>query len=219
MTCRSLKSCPYFTVLPFPLDHLCGLSSIVGCFFLFLFPIIGLRFWKTGSRKIYAVKKKQLMKSRKRRAVITSSSDSENDFVLPKISKIKRKSQVKSGDIHMRSDVQNDVAFIKAQVKKIAESSDRSAQKLTPPLKKIMIDSFLCCICHTVMTPPIVYTTCCNYLLGCKDCVDNWYTSSEPDKACPRCRQERANLETMCVNGLDEVLIALQNLENDDSED
>ena len=36
-----------------------------------------------------------------------------------------------------------------------------------------------------------------------------------PDAA----RKERANLETMCINGLDEVLTALQNLENDDSED
>ena len=110
----------------------------------------------------------------------TTSSVSGNDFVLPKFSKINRKSQVKGGEIHMRSDIKNNVAFIQAQVKNIAENSDRPTQKLTPPLKKIMIDSF-CCICHIVMTLPIIYTTCCNYLLGCKDCVDNWYTSSEPD--------------------------------------
>ena len=71
-----------------------------------------------------------------------------------------------------------------------------------------LLESFTCHICQSSpMKPPIMFSKCCRYLIGCHPCVEAWYSGERADeKACPRCRTARGLSEICRLNGLDEVL-------------
>lgn len=91
----------------------------------------------------------------------------------------------------------------------LTEMATLSADAELPlPFKRLINDTFKCCICHSVpMKPPVIIARCCKNMLGCQGCVDRWY--SGPDqmtKLCPICRTDRAYNDTMILRGLSEFL-------------
>ena len=170
--------------------------------------ILGLKFWKCGSRRIYAVREGDTKK------VITVSSDSssdESDFVP--LTKRRRETIDR---------IANDVKIIKGEVASLFEVTKMT--KVPLGVKKIMIDTFRCTICQgTPMVPPVIFSKCCKNLIGCQRCIDQWYSGTEGmSRSCPRCRAERGFTETCRVNGLDEFLQMtskiLDEAENSDSD-
>lgn len=79
-------------------------------------------------------------------------------------------------------------------------------------LKKLVIDAFVCTICGVVpINPPIMVTKCCKAILGCKSCVNEWFSGEDAlTKPCPKCKQRRGFGEVMHLRGLDNFLIGLQ---------
>ena len=75
-------------------------------------------------------------------------------------------------------------------------------------LCQLMRDNFQCKICHIVpVKPPVIITKCCQSILGCKKCVNQWYNGKEAlTKCCPSCKASRGYNETMLLRGLDAFL-------------
>ena len=166
--------------------------------------LIGLKFWKCGSRRIYAVREPET----KRAITIPSdSSDDESDIPV-----VKRRKEGIDG-------IARDIKALKSDVASLFEVSRRS--RIPMGLKKMLIDTFRCTICQsTPMMPPIIFSKCCKSIIGCQECVDKWYCGSEGmGRSCPRCRAERGFTETCRVNGLTEFLEMAEKILNDVGED
>ena len=85
-------------------------------------------------------------------------------------------------------------------------------------LRKVLLETFQCCICQSTMSPPIIFGHCCKSLIGCQACVDHWFRGDGGlmQQACPRCRTERAYAETCVVKGIDDFLVAIRPLVQSD---
>ena len=103
-----------------------------------------------------------------------------------------------------------EVGSIKNDLNEIVSFTKES--KIPLGLKRILRDTFKCSICHSVpIKPPVIVTKCCKSILGCQDCVNEWF--SGPDaliKTCPACRADRGYNETMLLHGLDDFLLQVR---------
>ena len=142
---------------------------------------------KVGSRKIYAVKKTDL--ARRKRPDPETSDTSDEDVPPPK----------RVNTMSLLKEVKANVVSIMAVNRQM---------KIPIAIRSWLLDIFTCHICQmSPIKPPVIFSKCCRYLIGCQPCVDSWYGGS-PDKPCPRCRAQRGFAETCRLNGLDELLLA-----------
>ena len=55
-----------------------------------------------------------------------------------------------------------------------------------------------------------IFARCCKVIIGCQQCVDEWYKGDEGiSKTCPLCQGDRGCSDTSKILGLDEFLITL----------
>ena len=160
---------------------------------------IGLKFWKIGSRKLYAVKESDL-RDKKRSSVINISSSSDEELVPPLVKRRRTAEYVKL------SNVSSELREVKDTLEKIFTVTNNMSIPIG--LRSVLYDTFKCSICQsTPMVPPIIFAKCCKSILGCQSCVDTWYRGTEGQtRTCPRCRSDRAYVETCKLNGLDDFL-------------
>ena len=52
---------------------------------------------------------------------------------------------------------------------------------------KDILDCFKCIICKETIQPPVVVSTCCDSVIGCKECIQIWTSNNS---GCPKCRSE-----------------------------
>ena len=168
-----------------------------------------MKFWKVGSRRIFAVVESELdrlqkgMGKRKRREVIriedSDSDDNTSTYLAEK--RFKQKEELVTEVKVIRHDLGAVLSLAKDM-------------KLPPGLFKQLTDTFKCNICQsTPMNPPVIFTRCCKTILGCEDCVDGWFAGEDGrSKSCPLCRAERAYSETCRLRGLDDFLAAIRPL-------
>ena len=145
----------------------------------------------------------ELKSARKRTSVqlinlLTSSSD--DDFIRPRM---KRKRSTEA-------------SLLSSEFIQMKESLDKvflltSSMTIPIGLKNILYETFKCSICQsTPMVPPIIFAKCCKCILGCQTCVDTWYRGEEGQtRTCPKCRSDRAYVETCKMHGIDDFLIAI----------
>ena len=174
------------------------------------------------SRKIYAVQATELTpkgKGVRRKSVVISSEDSENDLEeTPAQKKIKK-------EVSNTNVVIEEIRQVRSEVQSVLKITKNL--KYPPGLYLIFNNTFSCKICLGIMNPPIIFARCCKNILGCERCVDNLYGGENGAmKRCPLCRSERAFSETCRINGLDDFLKGLKPLfgeshtsSNDDSDD
>ena len=184
---------------------------------------VGLKFWKVGSRKLYAVKESKIKETKKRSSTTNtiniSSSDSESDIVPL----VKRK-RISLDSIKLQT-IQDDIKEIREELSKVFLLT--SAMQVPIALRRLLYDTFRCGICRsTPMKPPIIFARCCKSIIGCQSCVDTWYRGEEGQQhTCPNCRESRAYVETCKINGLDDFLTAIapvlevDSTDRDDDED
>ena len=55
---------------------------------------------------------------------------------------------------------------------------------LSSPDKEMIRQSFSCLICKDLLHQPVV-STCCNSLLACRNCLEQWFVASTQ---CPKCK-------------------------------
>ena len=169
--------------------------------------IVGLKFWKVGSRKLYAVKESDLKDKKRMSSVINiSSSSSDEDMITPLV---KRKH---TAEIVKLSNISSDLRRVQNSVDKIFTLT--AGMSVPIGLRSVLYDTFKCSICRsTPMIPPRIFAKCCKSILGCQQCVDTWYRGEQGQaRTCPRCRSDRAYVETCKLNGLDDFLTAISPL-------
>ena len=167
---------------------------------------LGLKFWKVGSWKLYAVEESDLKESRKRlsaNVISIPSSDSEEELPTPIT---RRKCTAEAAKLSIISD---DTREMKDTMSKVFRLT--SSMSVPLGLRNLLYDMFKCSICQaTPMTPPVIFAKCCKNILGCQQCIDTWYRGEQgQSRTCPRCRSDRAYVETCKVNGLDDFLTGI----------
>lgn len=153
-----------------------------------------------GSRKIYAVQEKNLrsVEKGKHHAPADSPSSSEFEGEEPSTSKCLIKSD----------NIGKDIEEIKRSISSLFDV--QKTMNIPVAVRHLFLQNFICHICHGIITPPAIFSRCCKYLIGCENCVDQWY--SDRNKCCPRCRQERAFTETCRLNGLDDFFNSIKSM-------
>ena len=118
----------------------------------------------------------------RRKSVVVSSEDSENDFEeTPERKKIKK--DVSSyTDCCYRRDRQ-----LKSEVQSVLKITKNL--KYPPGLYLIINNTFSCKICLGIINPPVIFARCCKNNAGL--CCDNLYGGENGAmKRCPLCRTE-----------------------------
>ena len=169
------------------------LQNVTQCMYTSL-TLIGTKLWRVGSRKVFAVKRSDLV-SRKRHS---DSSDEEGST--------------------SNSSVTASVKAIQRRIDSLFEVDKSLAMPMA--MRRHLLETFRCHICRESMKPPIIFTKCCKYILGCQSCVNTWYGGGEGlDKPCPRCRTERAFGKTCQLKGMDEFLKMVGSLDESADDD
>ena len=157
---------------------------MISCAIDLLYPL-GLRFWKVGSRKIYAIKKsahaRQGGKSRKHQPQETSASDSEEDFIPA------RKQTVTSG----LASLTKEVTLMRKELQHLFKINRLT--KIPVALHRKLSDTFKCNICQSPITPRHICTLLQEYsglqqLCGCLVWGRRWDVQVLPPlshTACP----------------------------------
>lgn len=182
-------------------------------YYCIIISLLGLKFWKVGSRKVFAVILSELErldkgKGKRKGKEIIRIEDSDSDDVPTHLAgkKLKREDELMKEVKAIRHDLGAVFTLSKEM-------------KLPPGLFKQLVDTFKCHICHsTPMNHPVIFARCCKSILGCESCVDAWFGGENGrSKSCPLCRAERAYSETCRLNGLDDFLTAIRPLLCDES--
>ena len=157
-----------------------------------------IKFWKVGSRKIFAVRQGDLKgkNCRKRGPVVISDSESDDD-----LQPLRKKS---TGELPLQ--LVEEVRGMRKDIQCLFQITGK--MKISPGLYRLLRDTFQCHICRsTPMAAPVIFTRCCHRILGCQTCVDAWYSGEDGiSRSCPICRFERAYSETTTLRGLDDFL-------------
>ena len=148
-------------------------------YFTCLTIIIGLKFWKVPSRKLFAIERR----GSKRKRYDDDDDDDPSHKMLCQLSNIDKKL---TKIMEVTPNLNLPIGFI-----------------------SLLHESFTCCVCKvSPMIPPIIFARCCKSILGCQRCIDRWYRG-EPgiEKRCPLCRGERGLADTTVILGLDNFLV------------
>ena len=175
---------------------------------------IGLKFWKVGSRKLYAVKDSDLKERKRTSNVINISSSSSDEELITPFAKRKR-----TAEFVKLSNISSELREVKDGIDKIFTVTNNMSVPIG--LRSVLYDTFKCSICQsTPMVLPTIFAKCCKSIWGCQSCVDTWYRGGEGQtRTCPRCRSDRAYVETCRINGLDDFLMIVAALLEADPED
>lgn len=90
--------------------------------------------------------------------------------------------------------------------------------KVSPQLAAVVERTFKCALCLSAPMQRPGFQTCCQSLVGCYTCLDDYY-HAERDKPCPKCRAPRGNRQLFELLGLDELLGGLQHIGNENQDD
>lgn len=162
--------------------------------------MIGLKFWKVGSRKIYAVKlgelnhptqNKSTSKHKPSLTLDSNDDDDDDDFQEP----VRKKSKP--------CKVSEELREIKADLQSVVRVT--KYMKYLPGLYISILRAFKCNLCLHIITPPVIFARCCKNILGCEKCVNELYIGDHCLAVkCPLCWCDRAFSETCKINGLDD---------------
>lgn len=150
--------------------------------------ILGIKFWKVGSRKLFATTDIKGKRKRKRRSSTPDSDDDKNLKIIHKLD------------------------IVHSKVSQILEVNNHLP--LPFGFSSILYDIFKCSICLvSPITPPAIVGKCCKRIVGCQKCVDEWYQGDDRMlKRCPLCQGERGFADTMILLGIDDFLLAVANV-------
>ena len=166
-------------------------------YFFFHRSITGFKFWRVGSRKIYSVSEQQLgprqalRPSKRPRALRWEPHASESESTdFERQPPTRRSTSVLREIREMRTE--------------LATAIDNVRRQLPRDLHRHLSESLSCCICRDIMNPPIIFSRCCQRLLGCRQCLEHAY---EQNRRCPFCRQEGVlPNQSQEVRGLEELI-------------
>ena len=169
---------------------------------------VGFKFWRVGSRKVYSVSESDLrpVGRTRRRSSRPADRDSDDpadddgssldDFADAGPTRRRRRIAVESSAA--ADEILQELRGMREEFGTAAAHSN-----LPPWLRQQINATFQCNVCREVpMRPPVVFSTCCGQIIGCKQCVDA--SAAATQNRCPLCRQ---SIQSYVVRGgVDEFL-------------
>ena len=157
-----------------------------------------MKFWRTPSRKIYAVEKENVRgkQSRSPRFAGTNGTHPDNVTASSTAEPCQQPQEVVTKYFkELKTDIQA------VQLALWGKSG------LPSSLQTALQHAFKCKICqNTPFDPPVIMAKCCTSIIGCQKCVDSWFTGPNAlSKTCPLCQQERGYANLGTLHGFDEV--------------
>ena len=78
-------------------------------------------------------------------------------------------------------------------------------------LGEIINRVFKCLVCHSLATSPVCITQCCKQVLGCANCLQQWFVNNN---SCPHCRADIGleEMQTVVTGAFDEILAKCRQL-------
>ena len=105
----------------------------------------------------------------------------------------------------------NNTSLILDKLDDIEESIQRNTKccKRLHDLDSALAATFKCTICLNVMPPHgIVFTGCCDRLVACVECAEEWYRNSS---SCPHCRDEDGVNKRKWARGFESLVNLIEN--------
>ena len=156
----------------------------------------GPEFWGKGTMKIYAVK--------------------EVDYERAKIKKEKNANRLAKRKRSYSSERSSIAEYTNSnlildKLDEIEGSIERNAKccKRLHDLDRALVATFKCTIClNTMPAQGIEYASCCDRLVACIECADEWYRNSS---SCPHCRDEDGRNKRRRARGFESLVELIEN--------
>ena len=151
----------------------------------------GLRFWKVNSRTFFAVP--------------------DEDLAAPTNKRRRTQIQMTCSGREGGADLEESVKAMWDELGALASKMEKlfsftKDTRVPPGIRMLLTDALKCKICFQApVEPPIILAMCCKSILGCQECVDEWYADGGLNKSCPARRSPRGLSETMILLGLNEL--------------
>ncbi|XP_076830207.1 uncharacterized protein LOC143476104 isoform X2 [Brachyhypopomus gauderio] len=166
-------------------------------------PPAGSQYWKQNARKILAVTERdfQSLQGTKRKRM--GRKDEETSALGDVTEKIEELLLASQG-----------LDTVTATIRELSELALTNSNMviLTSAQSKTIKDALSCAVCKGPMVVPM-FAVCCQSLIGCKLCIEEWLRTSTQ---CLRCRAENFASHVHVVLGLCDVLLALRDAFGDD---
>ncbi|XP_076850044.1 uncharacterized protein LOC143498996 [Brachyhypopomus gauderio] len=163
----------------------------------------GSQYWKQNARKILAVTERdfQSLQGTKRKRM--GRKDEETSALGDVTEKIEELLLASQG-----------LDTVTATIRELSELALTNSNMviLTSAQSKTIKDALSCAVCKGPMVVPM-FAVCCQSLIGCKLCNEEWLRTSTQ---CLRCRAENFASHVHVVLGLCDVLLALRDAFGDD---
>ncbi len=160
------------------LKHLCDIAILFKKGIL----IAGIKFWKVGSRKIFAIST-EVPRAKKRRC----SNADEDSLLNEKLNSLNSKV----------SKILKVAPYYKIPLGLLAQLHDTFKCNICK---------------SSPLIPPAIFARCCKRIFGCMECTDKWYIGEDGRRDCPLCRSDRGYSDTSKILGLDDFLITIRDL-------
>ena len=156
----------------------------------------GTDFWGKATMKIYACRELEYERIKLKRAKAAT-----------------RQGKNKRGHSAERPSLAeySNTSLILDKLDEMEDSIQRNSKccKRLHQLDTALAATFKCTICLHVMNPEgIVYAGCCDRLVACTECADEWYTNST---ACPFCRNEEGRSKRKRARGFESLVNLIEN--------
>ncbi|XDV11431.1 hypothetical protein PO909_000373 [Leuciscus waleckii] len=183
-----------------------------------------LEFWKTSSRKVYAIRTADLAKLKMGRVESASKKkrvDPEENEVLDGLLDVEL--EIKNSASKLAENIDEkfneltiSVNHIKANVLQVVQQIDGLAEvkeKVSQVSKSLSIasslrDALACRICTNIPNSVLVITACCGQVAGCGTCIQTYLNDND---SCLLCKANMFAGKLVFLRGLSEVLAKLTN--------
>ncbi|XP_078346886.1 uncharacterized protein LOC144632162 [Oculina patagonica] len=158
----------------------------------------GSEFWGKGAMKIYACREVEFERIKLKKAKAASRQGKKRGHSADRPSSLAEYTNTN---------------LILEKLDEIEEAMQRNQGsgccKRLHDLDSALTATFKCTICLNVMSPQgIVYAGCCDRLVACTECADEWYANST---ACPHCRDEEGRTKRKRARGFETLVNLIQN--------
>jgi len=155
-----------------------------------------LSFWRVNSRKVFAVKEQSLPIPQE------EEGDDVNDVTTNQPS------------VTLPSELMEVINGVKLTLERSIIVSAEEALNLPTNIADSRLGcqikrTFNCLVCRHMSASNITMSMCCKQVLGCKTCIDQWFSNQE---SCPHCRDVNGKELSISFNCFSEIIDKCRNM-------
>lgn len=159
------------------------------------------QYWKQNSRKIYATSEYDFVEFQNGRRAKASRRAEDSLSAQEVIGKINQPKQA--------AESLQDITTTINQLSELAKS--KTTIVMPDACLHSLKEAFTCLICKALMEEPM-FSTCCDSLVGCRTCVEQWLLTADH---CLKCRAQEFDSKVHQVKGLSAFLSSFKEIQTE----